>query len=587
MDWNSLATVAVVGLSVVFIIMTRIAPELVLSGGVVALLVLGVISPAEALSGFANPGLVTVALMYIIAAAIRETGGVEFLVSHVLAQPRSTVRAQGRVMLPTVIMSAFLNNTPVVATFIPAVLSWSKRIRVSPSRLLLPLSYAAILGGTCTLVGTSTNLAVNGMLMARTGESMAMFDIAYVGVPVALMGLLYILLFGRRLLPARKPATQEFENPREYTVEMRVAEGGPLVGKTVEQAGLRHLQGLFLIEIDRAGRIIPSVASSERLQAGDHLVFAGVTESVVELNRIAGLQPTTQVFNLEDRFPERCLVEVAIAPQSQWVGKSIREGRFRSVFGASVLAVARSGERIQSKLGDIRLEPSDTLLLEADRSFVDRHRHSRDFLLISEVADSQPRRHDKAWISWGILLAVVLSAAFGLMPILNAALIGVGLVLITGCCSWQVARQALDGQVLLAIAAALALGQALESSSAAATLAGYALTIAGDNPWLLLALTYLITTLLTEVVTNNATAVLMFPVVMATTEAAGINAMPFIITIMMGASASFSTPLGYQTNLMVYGPGGYRFTDYTRFGLPLNFIAGVVTVTVAPMVWGF
>jgi di/tricarboxylate transporter len=576
-------TLAVLVASIGLIIWTRIGAELVLLGALIVLLLSGVLTPEQALAGFSNPGVITVALMFVIVAGIRETGGVEFLVSTVLGRPRGVARAQARLMLPTLLISGFLNNTPVVATFIPAVLVWSRRLGLTASRLLIPLSYASILGGTSTLIGTSTNLAVNGLWTARTGDGLGMFEISWVGVPVALAGLAYVLLFGRRLLPDRKPPSAGFANPREYTVEMRVREQGPLVGKTIEEAGLRHLQGLFLVEIDRGGTIIPSVSSTERLQSGDHLVFAGVTESVVELHKIAGLEPATQTFDL--RNPDRRLVEVAIAPKSDLAGRTIREGRFRSTFGASVIAVARHGERMRGKIGDIRLEPSDTLLIEADPSFLERHRHSRDFLMMSELPDSHALRHERAWLSWLILGGVVLSAALGWVDILKATMAGAALMLLTGCCSPAAARRNIDTSILLAIAAAFGLGAALEVSGVASAIAGGLLALAGDNLLLLLICTYLATTLLTELVTNNATAVLMFPIVIAATESAGANPLPFVIAIMMGASASFATPIGYQTNLMVYGPGGYRFSDYLRFGLPLNILCGVVTVLVAPLVW--
>ncbi len=588
MDFYTAFTIFVVFGCVLLLMITRIGPELILLGGVVALTSAGVLTPEQALEGFSNTGLITVALMFIIVAGIRETGGIEFLVSHVLGRPRTRAGAQTRLMLPTLFVSAFLNNTPVVATFIPAVLTWARRIRIAPSRLLLPLSYGAILGGTCTLIGTSTNLAVNGLLIRTTGEGLELFDIAWVGIPTAVVGFFYVLLLGGRLLPDRAPPSATFENPREYTVEMVVESNGPLVGKTVEGAGLRNLQGLFLIEIERGGRLIPSVSSSERLQANDHLVFAGVTESVVELNRIRGLKPAgARTFSLEDKYPERRLVEVAIAPNSDLVGKTIREGRFRSIYGASVVAVARDGQRIHEKIGSIRLEPSDTLLLEAEPSFVDRHRHSRDFLLISEVPNSEVPRYNKAWLSWSILGAVVMSASFGWLSMINAAMLGAALMLLTRCLTPAVARKSLDMQVLLAIAASFGLGRALEVTGAAEYLALNLMQLAAGNPLLLLAATYVITSLLTEVITNNATAVLMFPIVMAAADALGVSYMPFVITIMMAASASFATPIGYQTNLMVYGPGSYQFMDYVRFGLPLNILTGITAVVVTPLVWPF
>ncbi|MDQ2695523.1 MAG: SLC13 family permease [Pseudomonadota bacterium] len=589
MDPMALVTIGVVAGCVATLVFTRIAPELVLFAGLIVLLTSGVLTPAQALVGFANEGLMTVALMYVVAAGIRETGGLDFLVHHVLGRPRSDRMAQARLMVPVMVMSAFLNNTPVVATFIPAVLTWAKRIRVSPSRLLLPLSYAAILGGTCTLIGTSTNLVVNGLLIAETGRpGMALFDIAWIGVPCTLVGLAYILLFGRRLLPERIPATEIFDKPKEYTVEMMVEENGPLVDKTVESAGLRHLHGLFLVEIEREGRLIPAVGGQERLRAGDRLVFAGVTESVVELQRIKGLKPSAEpLFDLEKDYPERCLVEVVVSPRCALIGRTIGEGRFRTVYGATVIAAARHGRRILGKLGNIRLQPSDTLLLETRRSFLQRHRNSQDFLLISEIGDYTPVRFERAWLSWTILLAIVLTAATGLLSMLNAAMLGAAAMLVSGCCSPAAARRSLDPQVLLAIASAFALGKAMQVSGAAETLAHGFLGLAGPSPWLALVCTYLMTSALTESITNNAVAVLMFPIVMAATQVLEVSHMPFLMVVMIGASASFATPIGYQTNLMVYGPGGYRFTDYLRLGLPMNLTVGVVAVTLTPLVWPF
>ena len=586
MDLNAwLALTTVLG-CVALLAGTRVAAEIILLGGVTLLLTVGVLTPAEALSGFANEGLITVALLYIVAAGIQETGGVNQIVTHVLGRPKNTLLAQARLMLPAAGMSAFLNNTPIVAAFIPAVLTWARRIQVAPSRLLIPLSYATILGGACTLIGTSTNLVVNGLLIERTGQGLGMFEIAWVGVPVALAGIAYILIFGRRLLPERKDAIASFENPKEYTVEMIVEPGGPIDGKTVGEAGLRHLHGLYLIEAEREHRIIPSVGTRERLYGNDRLVFAGTTESVADLRTLKGLIPLDEhTYTISDEIPERRMVEVAIAPGSDLVGKTIVEARFRLTYGASVVAIARNGERLNQRLGDIRLEPTDTLLLETRRIFLQQHRHSKDFLLVSEVENYLPIRHDKAWLAWSILGVLVVSVTLSLISMLNGALLAAGLMLATQCCSPAVARKSIDASVLLAIAASFGLGNALAVTGAAEALVAGAMELIGRNPYAMLAGIYLLTMTLTSTITNNAAAVLMFPVVVATAGSLGVDAMPFVITIMMAASASFATPISYQTNLMVYGPGGYHFNDFVRFGLPLNLITGAVTIALVPLIW--
>ncbi|WP_111414832.1 SLC13 family permease [Billgrantia lactosivorans] len=568
---------------------SRLGPDIVLLGAVILLLTLGVIDPAQALGGFSSTGLFTVAFMYVLVASIRETGGIDLIIRHVLGRPRSESGALARLILPVAALSGFLNNTPIVATYVPAVLSWSRRLQLPAQRLLMPLSFASILGGTITLFGTSTNLVVHGLLLERRPElAMGLFDIAWVGVPVAVAGLLYLLLVGSRLLPQRRDAGQAFDNPREYTIEMEVDPAGPLVNRTVEEAGLRHLQELFLVEIERDGNVVSVVGPGERLKGGDRLVFAGTSDGAVELQQIRGLVPSYHgESSLKKEFRERRLVEAVVSDQCQFVGQRIRDGHFRTLYGAAVLAVCRGGERVAGNLGQVRLQPADVLLLEARPPFIERHRQSRDFLLISQVNGAARPAHEKAWMAWSILAGVVLLAAFGVMSLMNAAMLGAVLALASGCCSVGAAKRGLDTQVLLTIAASFGLGAALESSGAAAALAGLALGLADGSPWLLLIGTYLLVALLTELVTNNAAAVITFPVVVASAESLGVSPMPFVVAVMFAASASFLTPIGYQTNLMVHGPGGYRFSDFLRVGGPLNLLTAAVALPLIPLVWPF
>lgn len=583
--WLSLAIVIAV---FPLMALSRVGPDIVLLGAVILLLTLGVIEPAQALSGFSSTGLFTVAFMYVLVTSIRETGGIDLILRHVLGRPRTEGRALLRLLLPVASLSALLNNTPVVATFIPAVLSWSRRVRVPAHRLLMPLSFASILGGTITLFGTSTNLVVHGLLVDRDPSlAMGLFDIAWVGVPVAVVGLLYLRLLAPRLLPARRGAASAFDNPREFTIEMEVAPEGPLVDRTVEEAGLRHLQALFLVEIERDGNVVSVVGPGERLKGGDRLVFAGTREGAVELQQIRGLVPTRQgVSSLEKDFKERRLVEAVVSGQCQFIGRRIRDGHFRTLYGAAVLAVCRGGERVAGNLGQIRLQPADVLLLEARPPFIERHRQSRDFLLISTVNGAARPVHEKAWLAWAILAGVVALASLGVMSLMKAAMLGALLALATGCCSVGAARRGLDTQVLLTIAASFGLGAALETR-APRTLAGLALSLADGNPWLLLVGSYLLVALLTELVTNNAAVVIAFPVVMAGAESLGVSPMPFVVAVMFAASASFLTPIGYQTNLMVHGPGGYRLGDFLRLGGPLNLLIALVALTLIPWVWPF
>jgi len=588
MDFQAWITVGILALTLGLLISEKLAAELVLLAAMLTLLTVGVLDPKQALAGFANEGMITVAAMYIVAAGLRDTGAIDFVVHRLLGRPKHLASAQFKVMLPTVALSSFINNTPVVATFLPAIIAWAKRNRLPASKLLIPLSYSAIFGGTCTLIGTSTNLVVNGLWTAEGHASLGMFEIAWVGVPCALVGMVYLMTIGRHLLPHHESGTGAFENPREYTVEMLVEPSGPLVGQTIVEAGLRNLGSLFLIEIEREGRIVPAVSSSERLLADDRLVFAGDVGAVVELQRIRGLKAAlTDTASITRQYPERKLVEVVIATRCPLINQSLRDSRFHTYYGASVVAVARDGRRIRGGLGDVVLKAADTLLLEARPVWVERHRHSPDFLLVSDVANSELPRFDRALRAWGVLAAVVLAATMGWLPMVTAALLGAGATLALGCVSFANARKSLDSQVLLVIACSFALGKALEVTGAADAIAQSVLTLPGNNPWLVLALAYAMTTVLTELITNNAAALLMYPICMAAAKTLGVDPLPFVLTVMMAASACFSTPLGYQTNLMVAGPGGYRFADFIKVGLPMNFLLGGVSIFLIPQIWPF
>ncbi len=587
MEWQGWFALSLCIAVLATLIFTRIGPHLVMLGALTILSVSGILSANDALSGFSNSGLITVAGMFVVAAGMHASGAIDLLVTTLLGRPKTVRGAISRMFFPVVFLSSFLNNTPVVATMIPAIYSWSRKIGISPSKLMIPLSYIAILGGTITLIGTSTNLIVNGQYQALTGESgFSLFSITAVGIPVAIAGFILMWLAFPKLLPDRVQG-QVFSNLREFTLEVSIAPNGPLVGKTIEQAGLRHLQRVYLIEIDRNGTAITVVSPEEVLQGGDRLVFAGDTDAISDLMRINGIVPSTegeqtQAFTMQ--HAERRLIEAVVSPHCSTLGYAIRDARFRARYGAAVLAVARNGERIKGNLGSIILQAGDTLLLEARPAFVSRQRYNKDFLLINDLNTEAPR-HERAYLAWAILVGVITAASFEVITMLNAALIGAGLMIISGCCSANQAERSLDLTVILTIAASFALGMALEKTGVAKYLAANIVDLSGGTPWLLLILTYITISILTEVITNNAAALLMLPIVLEITEKASLNNEPFVFAIMMAASASFATPLGYQTNMMVYGPGEYRFTDFLRAGIPMNIIAGVVTITVLLIGW--
>lgn len=589
MDWHAWFALGLVFLSLVVLIFTNLGPHLVMMAALILLSVTGVLSAEEALSGFSNPGLITIAAMFVVAGGLNATGAIELVVRTVLGRPKKLRTAMLRTVAPVALLSGFLNNTPVVATMIPALTAWCKRIDVPPSKLMIPLSYGAILGGTLTLIGSSTNLIVNGEYQTLTGEAgFSLFFITPLGLPVAIISIVFMVFWFPRVLPSRRQKGV-FGDMREFTLEVSVVPGGPLVGKTVQQAGLRQLPSLYLVEIVRDDAVVTSVPSEEKLKSGDRLVFTGNTESISDLLRIHGLAPSPepeQQNPLEVDHPERRLVEAVVSPHCAAVGLRIREARFRDRYGGVVLAVARNGERIKGNLGTIKLEAGDTLLLEARPAFVSRQRYAKDFLLINDL-QTEPVRHNKAIMAWIILLGVVGLAGLGLVSLLNAALIGAGLMLLTGCCSMSAAERSLDLRVLITIGASFSLGVALQKTGVADTIANLMLVMSVGEAWLMLILVYFFVSLLTEVITNNGAAIIMLPIALAITEQAGLANEPFLLAIMMAASASFATPLGYQTNLMVYGPGGYRFADFLRVGLVMNVFVGAVTISLLLAFWDF
>ncbi|OJS99867.1 SLC13 family permease [Marinobacter nauticus] len=588
MEWQGVFTLMMLVGVLGTLALTRVSADLVLMAALALLLVFGVLGPVDALAGFANPGVITIATLYVVAAGLKETGAVQWIARLLLGHPKTQRAAQLRMIAPTGVLSGFMNNTAVVAMFIPAIQDWAQRLGIPASKLLLPLSYAAILGGTCTLIGTSTNLVVDGMLQSRLGINLGLFELAWVGVPLLVIGGAFLILVGHRLLPDRGGLSEELDQVREYGVEVEVESPGPLVGKTIAQAGLRALTYGYLTEIDRGGRLITAVEPDRTLQPGDKLYFVGAPECASELRRIQGLKPANgSVHKLEIKNHQRCLVEVVLGPEFPALNKTIRDSRFRTRFNAVILSVSREGKRVPGKLGDITFRMGDTLLLEASHEFAEQYRFRRDFLLVSALNDSTPPDFHKAPRALGILAVMVLLSASGLLSILEAAFLASGAMIVSGCLTASRARRSVDLPVLVVIASSFALGNAMTETGAAQWVAGGLLGFGPLTPWLALALVYVLTAIFTEVITNNAAAVLMFPIALAVSEQLGLNFLPFAVAVMFAASASFITPLGYQTNLMVYGPGRYRFTDYVRIGTPLSVLVGAVAIGLIPLVWGF
>ncbi len=578
-----------------------VAPlEIAMLAALAAQTLFGILPLTDALAGFAHPALMMIAALFVVAAGLTETGATQAIAQRLLGRPTSVAAAQLRLMGPVAALSAFLNNTPIVAMYLPIVSDWARKIRVSPSKLYLPLSFAAILGGRLTLIGSSSNLVVMGQYrrlwesspgVAPLSGAMELWGPATLGLPALVLGGAYLLATSKWLLPERKPAQVSTLDARRYTVQMEVRPDSPVAGRSIEQAGLRHLPGLYLSEIERDGQSLPAPPPTAVLQAGDVLSFAGILESVVDLRKVRGLVPATnQVDKLAAREGDRSLVEAVVSHNSPLAGRTVRESRFRTAYNAAIIAVHRNGEQIHAKVGDIRLRAGDTLLLDTHRGFVDGYRNSDHFYLVSAVEGATHPRHEKAGRAIAIFVAVVALLAFSGQPPALVALLGAIAMVGSGCVTAGVARASVNLQVLVVIASALGLGAALERSGAAEAFAGTILGAAasfGLGSSAMLFVVAVLTAALAQVLTNNGAAALMFPIAIAAAHDLGVRETPFVFVLLMACGLTFLTPIGYPTNLMVYGPGGYRFLDFTRIGAPLALLLAAMAALLAPLVFPF
>lgn len=550
------------------------APAMAILGALIVFLVLGVLTVEEAFAGFANPAPITVAALFIVAKAVERTGVLQPAIRWALTGNTSIRYQLGRLAVPAAGASAFLNNTPIVAVLTTHVSSWARREGRSVGVFLMPISFAAILGGTLTLVGTSTNLVVSGLLESYGEAPIGMFELTPLALPGVVVALGVVLVLAPKILVERRGPAATFEaGSKDFVVEMEVLDSGPAAGQTVSDIGLRHLTGVFLARIDRGRSTIAPVPPNQVLHAGDCLQFVGRVDQVLDLQAIPGIRFSEHKFaqSFEDR--NHCFFEAVMGPASPLVGQTLKTSSFREQYQAAVLAIHRAGRRVDEKLGNVTLQAGDTLLLLADPDFGVRWRDRMDFLLIAGIDGTLAPPTWKAATAVGTLVGVVGLAALGLLPILHGALLGALLLVVTKTLTPNEARNAVNLEVILVIAGSLGLGTALQVSGLAGGIAESIVNLtAGLGPLALLAGILMATLLLTELVTNNAAAALMFPIAMAAAHATGAEPRQFALVLAIVASASFLSPIGYQTNTMVMGPGGYRFGDYARLGLPVTLV---------------
>lgn len=557
---------------------------------VVVLGFFGVLTPREMLSGFANEQIAVIIMLLLLGDVIRRTPVIEIIFDKLFMKAKSYRGFMSRMILIVSVFSAFLNNTPLVAVMMPYVNTWCKRNNISPSKFLMPLSYAAILGGCATLIGTSTNLIVNGLVIDQDIipdlASLRIFDFVYVGVPMVLVGFFYLVFFGDRLLPSRPELLEEFTGQsRTYVIETIVRPGSPLVGRTIEDSGLRNLKDLYLVEIMRNGRQLFVVSNGIVIVEGDVLVFAGDKTQVAELmkNPMGLTLPSVGMLRRK-RHTE--IVEIVISHNSGLINKSLKDINFRAKYDAAVIGVHRNEERINGILREVVIRAGDVLLLYGGSDFLSRASDTLDFYFISMVREFKKLEDYKVVILLGGLITAVVLSALNILSLFLSLLILVLLALFMKMSSPKELPKAIDYDLALIIVMALALGTAMIKSGAAALIADLFINLfmpLGNVG--ILAGIYLVTAILAAYITNKASVALIFPISLSISVELGLDPLPFILVVGYASAANFLTPHGYQTNLMIYGPGGYTYRDFFRVGLPLTLLYMTVTVVILSLLY--
>lgn len=575
MSLDAWITLGVLCAMVAGLVSGKLSPPAGVIGASALLYVIGVTTAQQAFSGFANTAPITVAGLYVVAGAIDRTGALEPVVSRLLAEPRSVRTDLARLVLPAAGGSAFLANTPIVAMLTPAVTRWADATGRSASTFLIPLSYATILGGAMTAIGTSTNLVASGLLVESGSDPLGLFELLPIAAPLAAVGLVMIVLLAPRMLPERR-RPRSAETGRSFTVSMLVEAGGPIDGETAEDAGLRDLSGLYLAEVVRGDSVIAPVGRSQMLSGGDRLVFAGQVDDIVELQSIAGLVHTEATEVLTDRSGTG-FFEVVLGPSSPLVGRTAAEVGFRKRYGGAILAIHRSGRPVESTLGSVRFRAGDTLLVVAERGFRVRWKDTGEFLLVSRLDAAMPAPTSRSPWALAALGLIVILPLLGWLTVSRATILAALLVVGAGVLRPREARDAVDVNVVLMIGGAFGLGAAVSESGLADTVANGLLSGFGWAGAIGAAVGVVVATMiLTELVTNAAAVVLIFPIALDIAERSDLDPRVLIMGAAVAGSASFLTPVGYQTNMMVYGPGGYRFSDYLRLGIPLSLVTVAV-----------
>mgnify|MGYP004474671223 FL=1 len=566
-------TIAVILIMFGVMIFTKLPADLVFMGGMTALFVSGVLSAKEALAGFSSTSVVTIGVLFVVIAGLVHTGFIQWIVKYVLGVPGSYPKAIVRLMLPVAALSSFLSNTTVVALFLNVVKVWAKKLKIAPSKLLIPLSYASGMGGVCTLIGTPPNLIVSGFYMSDTGTHLNIFTTTLPGLFCLVVGVLSVLAL-RRLLPNRKSPEDSFEATSEYTVELLVPTECESVGKTVEEAGLKNVNGGHLIEIVRFDReIISPVPADEYVLGGDRLVYSGQIDEILNLKKTHGLANATHhLFSLNEVDKNRKLRTASVEAGSSLIGKRMSETNFEDENEMVLVAVARKGERIDECPREIALKFGDTLLLETAVSTKLANEAASKARIRFFDSEEIPNIGKQTMVSAMIMLAMVLLSTFDIIPLLQSCFLAAFAMIVAKCCTVDQARDSIDWSILMIFAGSVCLGTAIEKTGIATQLVNGILNVCGTNPYVVLSCICLVATFITEFISNTACAAMFYPIAYHAAVTLNANPLTFCIALMIAVSSSFATPIGSPTHMLVYGVGGYRFTDFMKIGLLMNFI---------------
>ncbi len=587
LGFNLYAWITIVTVLTMFTIMlfTKLRAEIVFLGAIGVLFVTGVLDAKEAFSGFSSKSVVTIGVLFVVLAGLTYTGVLQWIVKHLLGEPKTYSKAIVRLMMPVAVLSSFLSNVTVVALFVSIVKMWAKKLNISPSKLLIPLSYASGMGGICTLIGTPPNMIISGLYAENTGETMNVLATTIPGLFCLAIGVLSVIAM-HKLLPDRKAPESAFEDTSEYTIELLVPTDNKFVGQTIEQAGLTDIHGGTLIEIKHFDRgILSPVPAGEFILGGDRLIFAGHIDEMLDLKKHYNfVNADHHIFTYDEVSKDRQLRTAFVTYTSTLIGKTIGGSSFEKDNNMVLVAVARKGKNIEESPREVVLKAGDTLLFECPPNF-NIHTEGLEAQLQFFDSEQVPNIGTKTLVSTAIMVAMVVLSALDIIPLLQSAFLAAAAMLIFKCCSVEQALKSINWGILMVFAGSIVIGLAIQKTGVAERLAFGILDVCGSNPIVVMAAICLVATFITEFISNTAAGAMFFPIMYEAATELGYEPFPFLIALMIGVSSSFATPLGGSRHMLVYVAGGYRFSDFMRIGIPMNIIMWIASILIVNIVY--